>query len=112
MPTRYGMAFIVRLYFFCRCCVVFVVVVFPFFLHLVLSKRNNFQTEIFLPIVGNQTGTTNLGEGEPSNNRDNRVPHVPLIAQSVGALEYTDCTVGGGSYPSAEMQSVYSSSLS
>ena len=64
------------------------------------------------PIDKNLSGATSPGQSGPGSNRKNRILHIRKIFKggvslSVSVMSYPGNSLGGGFWPSSEMQSVY-----
>ena len=65
------------------------------------------------PIDRILSGATTLGQSGPGNNDNKEILYFPLSSRAGASpldhlMSYTGHSLGEGSYPSAEMQSVYS----
>ena len=74
------------------------------------------QLVLFNPLIGPLSGATTPGQSGPGSNGNEGVPRIPQ-SSSITGTSPSDCLVsypghscvcGGGSYPSAEKQLVYS----
>ena len=76
-------------------------------------KSRNHSLVLFNPSMGPLSGATTPGQSELGSNGNEGVLHIPQSSSITGTLP-SDCLVSypghslGGSYPSAEKQSVYS----
>ena len=64
---------------------------------------------LFNPLIGPLSGATTPGQSEPWSNGNEKVLRIPQ-SSSIAGTSPSDCLVsypGHGSYPSAEVQSVY-----
>ena len=72
---------------------------------------------LFNPWIGPLSGATILGQSGPGSDGNEGVLRIPLSSSITGTspsdclVSYPGHSLGGGSYPSAEKQSVYSIAL-
>ena len=69
---------------------------------------------LFNPLIGALSGSTTPGQSGPGSDGNEGVLRIPQSCSIAGTspsdclVSYQDTRCGGGSYPSAEKQSVYS----
>ena len=78
------------------------------------SVNSNHGLVLFNPQIGTLSGATTLGQSGPGSDGTKGVLHIPQSSSITGTslsdclVSYHDTRWGGGSYSSAEKQSVYS----
>ena len=80
---------------------------------MIKNSNGNHRLVLYNPFIGPLSGATTPGQSGPRSNGNKRVLHIPQISSNAGSSP-SDCFVSypghllAGSYPSAGVQSVYS----